>query len=289
MCQGSSVSDLRHQTSAGADYDFSAGLFQHGPNSSHDSLSAVLDSQSVSNLFDEFIIYPSRSSTRSSTLELPSPSPQPSSKQLNCSQCQRQFSSVNLTLQHVAEGHLLAGSQSWPCVEPNCRLSFKYSKDLRRHLMYRHLGLRYTCSCGCGARLDKHMSHIRDPERKCKPVGPYICECGVTTDSNAPTGLSDHLRHIKMVLFTCSCGQRHRVADHLNHLDHVQCRRGSPYICHCGKKTDSHTERGREEHRRHVEEECPHGPSYGLNGQPRKRGRPRKISNENESKQRRTD
>lgn len=289
LCEGLSVSDLRHQTSAGADCDFSAGYFQDGPNSSHDSLSTDVDSQSLSKLFDEFIIYPPPSSTCSSTFELPSPDPQPSSSQLHCSECQREFPSVNRALQHIAETHRLAGSQPWPCVEPNCGLSFRYEKDLRRHLVYRHLGLRYTCACGRRARLDKHMQHISDPERNCKSVGPYTCECGAKTDSRSPSDLSDHLRHIKVVRFTCSCGQRHPVAEHLNHLHHLQCRRESPYICHCGKITNSHTERGRDEHRRHVEEECPHGPSYSLNGQPRQRGRPRKMRNENVSTQRQTD
>lgn len=275
----------RHQTSARANCDFSAGSLQDGSNSSLNSLTTAVDSQSSSNLFDKFINYPPPSSARRLTSELPTPSPPPSS-QLHCSKCQLWLPSANKTLEHVAESHRLAGSGPWPCLEPKCGLSFKSDKDLRRHLVDIHLGIKYTCSCGRRNRRDKHLSHIQDTTRLCKPLGPYICGCGAATDSNRPTALNDHLRHVTEAVFTCSCGQRHNVADHLRHLHRQQCRSGMPYICHCGKTTDSHTETGLEEHRHHIEENCLHGPSCAPDGQPRKRGRPRKMNNE--STQRRT-
>lgn len=280
LCEGSCSSYPRHQTSAWTDFDFSARSFQGGSNSSPKSLSAVVDSQTSSDLFDKFINYPPQSSTRLPTTELPSPSPQSSPHKLHCKKCQRAFSSLNSTLQHIAGRHRLAGSGHWPCVEPNCDLSFVSDKDLRRHLMDIHLDIKYTCSCGRRLRRDKHLLHIQDAPRKCKAVGPYMCVCGAGSNSNRPTALSDHLKHITEAFFTCSCGQRHHVTDHLTHIQHQQCRHGAPYICHCGRMTESHTETGLEDHRHHVEEFCLHGPSYGLDGQPRKRGRPRKMNNE---------
>lgn len=287
LCEGPWGPYQRHQTSAGTDGDSSAVSFQGGPNSSPNSLSAAVDSQSFSDLFNEFINYPPQSSSRMPTAEKPSPSPQPSSHQLCCKKCQQLFPSLNSTLQHIAGRHRLAGSGHWPCVEPNCSLRFVSDKDLRRHLMDIHLDIKYTCRCGSRHRRDKHLLHLQDATRKCKSVGPYICGCGAATNRNGPTALSDHLKHITEALFTCSCGQRHHVTDHLTHLQHQQCRHEAPYICHCGRKTDSHTETGLEDHRHHVEERCLHGPSCGLDGQPRKRGRPRKMKNE--STQRRTD
>lgn len=280
LCEGLWVSNPRLQKSTGADCDFSAGYFQDGQDSFLSSLNAAIDSKSYLDIFDEFINYPPRSSTRSPTVELPSPRPQPSPSQLQCRKCQQEFPSVKKALQHVAETHRLADSGHWRCVEPKCDRSFISDKDLCRHLRDVHLDLKYACSCGIRQRRDHHMPHIQDSGRRCKPIGPYICVCGTRTDSDTPTGLGDHLKHVTDVLFTCSCGQRHAVADHLSHLQHHQCRRGSFYICHCGKRTDSHTDTGLEEHRHHVEEYCPHGPSYGLNGQPRKRGRPRKMNDE---------
>lgn len=170
-------------------------------------------------------------------------------------------------------------------MQPNCLTKFRTDKDLRRHLMDIHLGIKYICSCGRRDRRDKHLSHIHDAAYKCRLLGPYFCGCGTATDSNGPTALSDHLKHVTEAFFTCSCRQKHLVADHLSHLQHHQCRRGAAYICHCGKKTDSHTETGLEDHRRHIEEFCLHGPSYGLDGQPRKRGRPRKMNHESTQRQ----
>lgn len=286
LCEGLWVSDPQYQASAEANCDFSAGSFQHGINSSPNQLSAVVDSQSPSNPFDEFINYPPQSLTRSLTWTQPSPSPVPQSNPLHCSKCQQKLPNVNTVLRHVAEKHLpagrplRAGRPRWPCVAPNCDLDFISDKDLRRHLMDIHLGIKYTCSCGRRNRRDNHLAHIQDPLRKCKSVGPYICVCGATADSNAPIGLGGHLKHVTEAYFTCSCGQRQRSTDHLRHLYHERCSRGTPYVCHCGKKTDSHTDTGLGEHRRHVEEDCPHGPSHGLDGQPRKRGRPPKTNNE---------
>lgn len=279
LCEGSWGSCPRHQSSAKADIDFSVGYFQGGPNSSLNSLNAAVDSQSSYDLF-EFINDSSQPSTPLPTTELSSPSPQPSPCQLHCKKCQRAFHSLNSTLRHIAGRHRLVGARQWPCVEPHCDMRFVSDKDLRRHLMDQHLDIKYTCPCGLRRRRDKHLLHLQDETRKCKSVGPYICGCGTSTNGNGPAALSDHLKHITEAIFTCSCGQRHHVTDHLTHLQHQQCRRGAPYICHCGRKADSHTETGLEDHRHHVEERCLHGPSYGFDGQPRKRGRSRKMNNE---------
>ncbi|KAH8750350.1 hypothetical protein F5883DRAFT_225614 [Diaporthe sp. PMI_573] len=112
---------------------------------------------------------------------MPSPSPVPQSNPLHCSKCQQKLPNVNTVLRHVAEKHLpagrplRAGRPRWPCVAPNCDLDFISDKDLRRHLMDIHLGIKYTCSCGRRNRRDNHLAHIQDPLRKCKSVGPYIC------------------------------------------------------------------------------------------------------------------
>lgn len=276
LCEGSWVSDLPQQTSAGDECDFSARFSKDCSNSFPSSLGAAVDSRSSSDLFDEFINYP-----------LLSASPQPLTEQFHCKTCHRAFPSVNSTLQHIAASHQLAESKNWPCLEPNCGLRFASDKDLRRHLVDIHLGIKYTCSCGRRHRRDKHLSHIRDGMRKCNSLGPYICGCGAATDSDGPTAFDDHLKHLTEIFFTCSCRQRHHVTEHLRHLEYHQCMNGAPYICHCGRKTDSNTETGLEDHRHHVEDYCLHGPSYGIDGQPRKRGRPRKINSE--STQRRTD
>lgn len=300
LCEEPWVSDPRHQTSAGADCDFSAGSCQEDSNSLPRSLSPTFDSYSSPGPYDEFINSPPRSlPPRFPTLELPPPSPQPSTQSSNtdtfsstspsppveayllrCDQCQLEFPSVYFILRHVEERHRVTGSPYWPCLEPSCGLRFKHGKDLCRHLEDQHLDIKYTCACGHRARLDKHLRHVRDFEHKCQPVGPYICRCGAKTDSDTPTSLDDHLRHVREVIFTCSCGQRNNVADHLNHLDYQQCRGGSSYVCRCGNTTNSHTTTGLEEHRRHIEEDCPHGTSCGPSGKPRKRGRPRKMNNE---------
>lgn len=277
----------RLQKPVGADSGFRAGSFWDGLNSSLGSLSADVDSQYFSNLFDKFVNYPPKTSTRLPTFEQQSTSSQHSSSQLRCSKCQRDFSGIKKTLEHVAGTHLLAELRPWPCVEPTCGLRFSSDKDLCRHLIDIHLGIKYTCSCGLRHRRDKHLQHIQDPNRTCKSIGPYTCGCGATTVSNRPNAVSEHIKHVTEAVFTCCCGQSHHLKDHLRHLRHQHCRGAEPYICHCGKVTASYAETGLEEHRHHVEECCLHGPSTGLVGQPRKRGRPRKEKDE--STQRRTE
>lgn len=275
------------RTSVRADSDFSAGSFWGGLNSSLGSLGADVDSQYFPNPFDEFINYPPQTPTRLPSSEKSSTSSQRSSSQLRCSRCQRDFAGIKKALEHVAGTHRLADSGPWPCVEPNCGLRFSSDKDLCRHLIDIHLDIKYTCSCGLRHRRDKHLQHIRDPNRACKSIGPYICGCGATTVSNSPSAIGQHIKHVTEAMFTCCCGQYHHITDHLRHLQYQQCRGAAPYICHCGKMTASYAETGLEEHRHHVEDYCLHGPSTGLVGQPRKRGRPRKEKYE--STQRRTE
>lgn len=256
-------------------------------NSSLNSFSAAIDSLPSSEILDEFINYPDESSTQPATTKIPPPSSKPFTSPLHCKQCQRAFPSVSSIMQHIAGWHRLADSEQWPCTHSDCLRTFRSDKDLRRHLMDIHLGIKYTCSCARRDRRDKHLSHIHDAVRKCRSLGPYICGCGKATDRNGPNALSDHVKHITEAIFTCSCRQKHRLAEHLSHLQHHQCKRGASYICHCGNKTDSHTDTGLEDHRRHVQEACLHGPSYSLDGQRRQRGRPRKMIYE--SKQQRNE
>ena len=75
----------------------------------------------------------------------------------SCSQCSKQFSSRSGLFQHLKKGHRMETEGGIKCLEENCKLSCRYTWQLRSHLMQKH-AIQMKCELkefgnakGCGA------------------------------------------------------------------------------------------------------------------------------------------
>lgn len=118
---------------------------------------------------------------------------------------------------------------------------------------------------------------LKHTEAKHRGPGSLLWPCVVSNCGKYFKNEKDLRRHLGDQhfdkVYTCCCGPRRRRRDkHKTHIKHCRHMGGGFYTCQCGDTIDGQDLRALEKHLRHIEKECP-------DWQPRKRGRPPKITN----------